>query len=704
MWKRLLFCLLLPAFCLPAFSQEGKRGMRIRELKRLLPTLEGRGRVRCLNKIAFYYIKSSLVYSDSGLVYAHQAWNAAQEYGYPPELCTATSLYADVLLQLSRPDEGLIHYRELVRLAGQYGYNDYAVLGIRGIGQSLWYQANFQQAIDTITLSLQYLREKKDTSAMLDATITLCSIYGDRGDYEKAFDIAREALTMSVNTRDSGIIILSLVQLGILYKDIGDYPTAMEYYKRAYSLHPPVGMWCYRYLSNCMGDLYSSLHQYDSAYYFYGQSFSGNRGSKASRRKLAEYYLVRQNYDTALLYFKGLYNDLKEGGEGHIYMYAMLGMGKVYLARKDLKKALYYGHEVLGLARRRNAKLNIRDACQLLSSVYSQLKLPGRALDYYKQYVQMKDSVITDQFKGRLYAFKQSVEEEKQQAQIKLLEKEKLISQQKLAANQLLRNLLSGGILLLSVLGFILFRNIALKRKNEKLQSERIQADLQHRAGELEMQALRAQMNPHFIFNCLSSINRFILKNEADEASDYLIRFSRLIRLVLINSEKPLILLTDEVEMLRLYIEMERLRFKDVFDYSISYTNKIEPGNVLIPPLLLQPFCENAIWHGLMHKEGRGHLSIDFEMQHNVLRCVITDDGVGRPGVAEITGYAGEKIKSLGLKLTTERLALFNEEKSVQTFYEIADVLDEQGDISGTKVTLKIRYRESITEPTEPIK
>lgn len=212
------------------------------------------------------------------------------------------------------------------------------------------------------------------------------------------------------------------------------------------------------------------------------------------------------------------------------------------------------------------------------------------------------------------------------------------------------------------------------------------------------MQVLRAQMNPHFIFNSLTSINKFVLKNETDAASNYLTKFSRLIRMVLTNSKKPMISLADELEMLRLYLEMEKLRFKEAFIYCFDMDETIDAENIFIPPLLLQPFVENAIWHGLMHKEGHGHLSIDFGMQHKVLHCVITDDGVGRAKASAIPGYAGEKIKSLGLKLTTERLALFNEEKSVQTFYEIEDVLDEHGDIGGTKVTLKIRYRELTNE------
>src|SRR5258705_1706085 len=152
----------------------------------------------------------------------------------------------------------------------------------------------------------------------------------------------------------------------------------------------------------------------------------------------------------------------------------------------------------------------------------------------------------------------------------------------------------------------------------QQLESEKKQVELQRQAVELEMQALRAQMNPHFIFNCLSAINRIILKNESKTASDYLTRFSRLIRMVLINSQKAMIPLEDELQMLRLYLDMERLRFKNSFDYTISFTNAIDAGAVLIPSLLLQPFCENAVWHGLMQKEEQGHLTIELSKRDNI--------------------------------------------------------------------------------------
>jgi sensor histidine kinase YesM len=243
------------------------------------------------------------------------------------------------------------------------------------------------------------------------------------------------------------------------------------------------------------------------------------------------------------------------------------------------------------------------------------------------------------------------------------------------------------------VAGIFIFRNLTLKRKNDLLKNSKQQAELQERATRLEMQALRAQMNPHFIFNCLSSINCFILENETEKASDYLTRFSRLIRMVLTNSEKPLITLDEELKMLKLYLDMERLRFENSFDYNITYTNDVEAETVLVPPLLLQPFCENAIWHGLMNKEGKGHLTITIMKENEYLNCVITDDGIGRVRAGELNKGSAKKEKSMGLKITTERLSLFNQDKEGHTFYEIDDLTDEDGAVTGTKVSIRIRHK-----------
>ncbi len=219
-----------------------------------------------------------------------------------------------------------------------------------------------------------------------------------------------------------------------------------------------------------------------------------------------------------------------------------------------------------------------------------------------------------------------------------------------------------------------------------------------HRAAELEMQALRAQMNPHFIFNCLNAINGYILNNEAETAADYLTKFSRLIRMVLNNSQKQFISLEEELETLGLYLYMESLRFKDNFNYEIKCNDTVDAFSIFIPPMLLQPFVENAIWHGLMNKDGYRKLIIDLHFEDNILHCNITDNGVGRKKAAQLKSKSVEKNKSMGMDITKNRMALLNHDLNGQSFYEIDDLEDEYGVSAGTKVSLKIKTRDTPIE------
>lgn len=217
------------------------------------------------------------------------------------------------------------------------------------------------------------------------------------------------------------------------------------------------------------------------------------------------------------------------------------------------------------------------------------------------------------------------------------------------------------------------------------------------RLREIEMQALRAQMNPHFIFNCLSSINRFVLKNETETASDYLTKFSRLMRNVLTNSKKSYISLEDEMETLRLYLEMEKLRFKDGFTYCIRMEENMNPSTIFIPPLLFQPFVENAVWHGLMHKTDPGRLDIQLSTEKNRLICIIEDNGVGRSFAQASESKSGEKKKSMGIQITKERLSLINGKAEIaENDFVIEDLYDDAGHAAGTKVLVRIMYKEMI--------
>jgi len=142
------------------------------------------------------------------------------------------------------------------------------------------------------------------------------------------------------------------------------------------------------------------------------------------------------------------------------------------------------------------------------------------------------------------------------------------------------------------------------------------------------------------------------------------------------------------------------LRFKDAFEYSIIFKNSVDVGNVFVPPLLVQPFAENAIWHGLMHKDGNGHLEIELSIDKKVLNFTITDDGVGRSKAAEIKTSSVEKQKSMGLKITADRLALLNKDNEQPTFFNVEDIIDNEGKPAGTRVILKMNYKNLIEVTT----
>ncbi|MCU7548751.1 histidine kinase [Chitinophagaceae bacterium LB-8] len=224
----------------------------------------------------------------------------------------------------------------------------------------------------------------------------------------------------------------------------------------------------------------------------------------------------------------------------------------------------------------------------------------------------------------------------------------------------------------------------------ERFEKERQLAQLQRKTSELEMQALRAQMNPHFIFNSLNSINRFILQNDKFQASEYLTKFSRLVRAILQNSQASLISLESELESLKLYLELEALRFNHQFEYKIVVDNELDISSLKVPPLIIQPYAENAIWHGLMQKGDKGHLDIELFQRDTSLFCKITDDGVGRKKAADLKSKSAATHKSMGMRITADRIAMLQQKNDVDTLITITDLVLPDGSPGGTEVLIKI--------------
>jgi len=375
----------------------------------------------------------------------------------------------------------------------------------------------------------------------------------------------------------------------------------------------------------------------------------------------------------------------------------LLDIAKIYFALNNNKAALRYARESLDLSLETKSRQFIRDGYEVFYLVFDRMHKADSAYLYYQKFIAIKEIVVSDQTKGKFAAYKY-------EERIDLMNNEKVISEQKLkiqqqqlTQNSLQKKILIIGLISLIILGGITFRTVILKRKNEKhlrelaeneLQIEKLES--QKKLSQLEMHALRAQMNPHFIFNSLSAINLFILENNRLQASEYLSKFAKLVRLILQNSQEAFIPLERELEALQLYLELQSLRFENKFSYKIITDDLVDISLIRVPPLIIQPYVENAIWHGLMHKKERGHLEIELYTSDELLFCKISDDGIGRKKAAEFKSKSALSYKSMGMSIIADRIAMLQQHDQLGAYIAINDLVLPDGSAGGTEVIIKI--------------
>jgi len=225
---------------------------------------------------------------------------------------------------------------------------------------------------------------------------------------------------------------------------------------------------------------------------------------------------------------------------------------------------------------------------------------------------------------------------------------------------------------------------------DQQLRKQKAEIDnISKQLTELQLAALRSQMNPHFIFNALNSIKKFVLSNDAENADAYLGKFSKLIRLILNTTREPSISLEKEIEMLTLYLQMEKLRFGKKLSYQVNVDPSLTERTVFIPTMIIQPFIENAVLHGIMHKEGEGEISISFFDRDNHLEVNVKDNGVGRKAAAIMNINRDRPHNSFGIEVTKDRLLALKPETSTPSGIEIVD-MEEDGAAAGTLVKIFI--------------
>ena len=367
---------------------------------------------------------------------------------------------------------------------------------------------------------------------------------------------------------------------------------------------------------------------------------------------------------------------------------AKLDLGNALLKQNRADEAISYLEESAAEAEISNDILTQKDAVQRLSEVYVSLGDDNKALSNYKKYVSLVDRLYKQKENEINDVVALNKELSEKQNRISSLEKDRELSESKIQLYQtenrltiendrrqkaIIYGLLIGLTLLLFSL-FWMFRSNRQRRLANNL---------------LALKSLRTQMNPHFIFNALNSVNSFIAQNDERTANRYLSDFSTLMRSVLVNSEEDFISLEKELELLGLYLKLEHSRFQDKFDYELDVDKAIDKGQFQIPPMLLQPYIENAVWHGLRYKKEKGFLKVTLTQKDaETILIEISDNGIGRKKSKELKTDHQKKQQSKGMQNIKQRIAILNEMYKDKVDVFIEDLYDDE---TGTKVILTLK-------------
>ncbi len=393
-------------------------------------------------------------------------------------------------------------------------------------------------------------------------------------------------------------------------------------------------------------------------------------------------YYNQGNYDKALAYhIKSLkisqqINDI----QGVVCCY--VNIGEIYAIMCKYNEALKYYDKGLTLAKEIGYKDIIKEIYKSFSESYFKLNNYKKAYEYHKLYFAMHDSIFNEEGDKRFKEQEVKYETEKKEQQLKIAnlnfakEREKVQKQRAYFISGL------GVLILLAFGGYILYRNREIKKRSR----------LEKELNQYMQKALGQQMNPHFIFNSLNSIQYYLLKNDKITSNKYLTKFARLMRVTLENSQHNTVTVEKEMEALGLYLELEQLRLEGKFDYEIKIDEEIEEQSDMIPTLLLQPFVENSIWHGLMNKQEKGKVTVDVKIVDNIIVCRIEDDGIGREKAMEINREKRKAHKSLGLEITNKRLELINSLYGKEMHTEVTDLKNEKNEGIGTRVEIFLPF------------
>ncbi|PLW91768.1 MAG: hypothetical protein C0592_14270 [Marinilabiliales bacterium] len=518
-----------------------------------------------------------------------------------------------------------------------------------------------------------------------DAYNLIGNVWFRQGDFSKAIEYYYRALYYSQNSNDSLAMSSASNNIGNVYFSLYQYENADEYYQKAINLM--LALKDYDELPSCMinaGNVKMLLEDFDAAedYFRKALQISLSQGNQfravSSLVSLGILFERTDESDSAYTYFEEGLRLMDTEQLSVEYIMTLRGLGSLELAKGNFELAFTHLEKAFTLAESAGLTNISADVLQLLAEASDKSGRFKAAAMYYKILYEINDSLFDTELSEKLSQYESSYE---------AMLKEKTIEMQQLEieSGAKTNRFLMWLIIIISVsLGAITIAVYRIFKNKNKYQKTLLESKIQ----EVRLQALRAQINPHFVSNALNSIQNFFINGDIEQATDYLADFGQLIRMVLDNSHSSYIKLSDEVEFLKLYIKLEQLRLSNHFEYVVEFDSVLQDEDPLVPPLIVQPFVENAIWHGLSHKDSGGMLLVKYsEAGKDVLVCV-EDNGIGMEKSQELYKQYPRKRKSYAMSINKERVKLFKEYFNRDLSVKIHDLC--KGESCGTRVEIII--------------
>jgi hypothetical protein len=484
---------------------------------------------------------------------------------------------------------------------------------------------------------------------------------------------------------------VSLNNIGENFRALNDFNKCRQYTKQAIEINKQLQAWRgvatnYELLQRC--DLKEGLYE----------------NAKKNLMEGMPYALMSDDSYTLSLYYIGFgkYSAVhNQNDQANYYFKRALALAnqqsdlrnkyQVYLAKAEFLRGIPPGEKLklldsaYNLAKQTSYMEGIGYSAELLSSFYDQKRNKDSAAQYFHIYRSAYDSIFSENNRRNVvikeadWMIKRKEIENKHLQELSQIQKRDIVFK---------NALLLASVFLLSLvtaISFFIYKTFESKKKRER-------SALNQKITETKMESLRAQMNPHFIFNSLNSIENFMMRNERRTASEYLTKFSELIRIMLDSSRTDLVPFLKSLEAIQLYVELERLRFNNKFTFQLTIDPVLSNNDFRVPPLLIQAYVENAILHGLSQSERDSlKLSIAATLQNDYIIYTIEDNGIGREQSAKYKQHNKPFHKSLGSQLTQERIDIFNLQHNAESRVVITDLYNNNNEPCGTRVQLKIK-------------